>query len=247
MEFTPLRDLPVLNFACDESSQTTDEFMVLGGIAYRSKYDHDIAKDLAGLKGKRFASTEVKWSKTKSGERLQLHKQVVDYFFSKLADNRFHFHSLVVPFSDFNHGLRAGGTKSTSVTRMLYQLCLHRPVRDYGKHSCIHIKPDHSDAYLGFKDYQDHLNADASKQFQISNSPVRDITFCHSEASPIHQINDLIIGGIAHRKNERHLEETASDHKCELADYINTKRRTAKGTFTLWHFLSPHLKAKSPT
>jgi hypothetical protein len=129
---------------------------------------------------------------------------------------------------------------------MFYQLNLHRPVRDYGKQFCIHIKPDHSDSYIRFKEYQGHLNTDASKKYGISNCPVREITFCHSHNSPIHQINDLIIGGMAHRRNERHLVDTASDHKCELADYINTKRRESMGTFTVWNFNSPHLKAKSP-
>jgi hypothetical protein len=55
MKFTPLRDLPILNFACDESSQTTDEYMVIGGIAYRARHDHDIGRDLAALKGDKFA------------------------------------------------------------------------------------------------------------------------------------------------------------------------------------------------
>jgi hypothetical protein len=240
--------LPFLTFACDESSQTTDDFMVVGGIACASKREYEITQDLKQLKGEKFAASEVKWSKTRNGERLALHKRVVDHVFEKIGINQFHFHGLIVPFSDFDHGLREGCNKSDSVTKMLYQLCLHRPVRYYGKVCAIHIKPDHSDAYLGFKYYGDALNNDAKKKYSITTRPVREITFPDSARSAVHQMNDLIIGALAHRKNGRHLVEGASAHKCELANYVHEKIEAVKipRTCTIWNFTSPHLKTTKP-
>ena len=248
MMITKPPELPFLTFACDESSQSTDEYMIIGGIAFRSKRDHDIAKSLTALKGDKFADTEVKWEKTKKGERLQLHKSVVEYTFEQIESGQFHFHSLIVPFSDFDHGLRGDKGKSNSVTRMYYQLCLHRPVRYYGAQCAIHIKPDKSEDYLGFGYYIDALNNDAKKKYGIKTRPVREITFPCSKRSAIHQMNDLIIGAMAHRKNERHLVEGASSHKCELAEHVHQKIKGLKSrkNFTIWNFSSPLLKTKPP-
>lgn len=240
--------LPLLTFACDESSQITDKYMVLGGIACRSAREHEMTIDLANIKGDRFATTEVKWSKTRRGPRLDLHKEVVDYFFTKLEENYLHFHSFVVPFSDFDHRLMPDGCKDNSVMRMYYQLCLHRPIKKYGKQFAIHIKPDHCDSYLGFKDYVNHLNNDAKTRFEITTKPVRDITFPESHKSAIHQINDIIIGALAHRQNNKHNMTGASSHKCDLAEYVHKKLRGIlnRTNFTVWNFLSPHIKKKPP-
>ena len=222
--------------------------MIIGGIAFKSKRDHDVSKALKGLKGDGFAETEVKWEKTKKGERLKLHKDVVDYTFEQVDSGQFHFHSLIVPFSDFDHGLRGDKGKSNSVTRMYYQLSLHRPVRYYGEHCAIHIKPDKSDDYLGFGGYIDALNNDAKKKYGIKTRPVREITFPCSKLSAIHQMNDLIIGALAHTKNERHLVDGASGHKCDLAEYVHQKIKGLKNkkNFTIWNFNSPLLKTTKP-
>ena len=42
MIITPAPTLPFLIFACDESSQSTDEYMVIGGLAFKSKREHEI-------------------------------------------------------------------------------------------------------------------------------------------------------------------------------------------------------------
>jgi len=93
---------------CDESRQSKDRFMVLGGIIVLEPSISVINKTMAKYRLEQNMNSELKWSKV-SPQKLKEYLRLIDYFFSLNNSNKLHFKSIVidnhkVDHKKFNHG-----------------------------------------------------------------------------------------------------------------------------------------------
>lgn len=235
----------------DESGQTTDRFMCVGGTIVRQERVAEIRATIEAIKRSGGIGSEVKWSAVRTG-RLHTYKALVRYFFKLLEANSLHFHVLACDFHGFDH--RASGGKIQSVSKMLYQLALHRGCKPYGASAMLDLFPDDGDHASALLKYHGHLNS-ASKRLIpwrrcFERSPVRQVAPTNSCNEPLLQLNDIILGAVSYRRNRRDERHDASDHKAELAALVcelsgfdrfggNTPRAVKR--FTTWNFVSAQL------
>ena len=195
------------------------------------------------------SSAEAKWNSTRKGS-LEKHRSLVHWAFSLIEKRQLLFHCILVDFERFDHSLRADGGRSESLKRMYYQLILHRLCKKHGKTYDLYAYVDRAKELVGLDALKRGLNSDADKRFGCSQS-VKAIEFRNSEAEPMLQINDLILGAICAHKNRRFDDAGAGQPKANLAGFVLGRSKlvhydsdTPKSVedFTIWTFKSEHLK-----
>jgi hypothetical protein len=237
----------------DESGQTTDRYMCVGGIALRADRAEAIRKEVAEIAATYRLRKEVKWNNLRR-DNLAGYKAMVRYFFRLLEEKRVHFHVLVCDFAQIDH--RANGGRGVSVGKMFYQFALHRAAKRYGKLCDLHLFPDSGDHAAQLLKHQHHLNNSARKFLPVERArvltPVKLIAPTQSHLEPLLQLNDIILGAVAYRRNERYDEPTASKHRKALARLVSTHAESLtfnyqppkwRGRFTVWSFSSGSLRS----
>lgn len=246
--------LPKLHLYLDECGQTTDRFMCVGGIVIRRERLDEVRSNFEALKATAGITSEVKWEKLKKF-RLDAYKRFVDYFFELQSAGMAHFHLLFCDFEGFDH--RRNGGREQTVSKLMYQLALHKAAMRYGLKADLHLFPDSGDHADLLCKYRFHLNTEtrqrlASPELTDRGRPIRHIEPTDSSAEPILQLNDVILGAATHRKNYRDREPGASAHKEALGLYVSHKskhvrfrRSEMSGPFTVWNFKWKELPALS--
>jgi hypothetical protein len=135
---------PKLLFFCDESSILGDPHMGVGAIAVRLERHTSITDQLKKIDEAFYVKSEVKWSTFKK-RRMNVHEAYVDFLQSLVLTNMVHFHILFCPFYDFDHSESGPRKRVDSVSKMYYQLILHRALKYYGKYCDIYVRPDNGD------------------------------------------------------------------------------------------------------
>lgn len=213
--------LPKLMFYCDESSYTATRFAAVSGILLREERVADVEDEIKRLKlahGKREIS-ELKWANLNKKE-MPLYRDIVAYFDSLLKAKLIRFHVVVCDMHTYDHRRHNQGMKTTTVSKTYYQLLLHRCCRLYGGKALVHVRPDTGDCTRALPGLQNALNMDAMKRFKLGLPPIASINPTHSHSSNVMQMNDVILGGIASHRNERHKQDGASPLKTELAEAV---------------------------
>jgi hypothetical protein len=133
--------------------------------------------------------------------------------------NHVRFHALVVDFSEFDHSKSDG--REGSVSRMLFLLARRKFCLPYGDKADLHLFPDSGDHADLLCDYRYHLNnavrRDMPEWRRSADRPVAHIEPTNSSKEPLLQLNDVILGAICYRRNERYADPGASKHKRMLA------------------------------
>jgi hypothetical protein len=224
--------------------------MVVGGVAFQTRRYAAIAKAIRGIKNAANIQSEMKWSKFRGGERTKADKAVVDLFYSLLDLKEVHFHCIVAEFGRFNHGAFEGGDSETSVNRMYYQLLVHRVCRFYARRCYIFVYPDQGNDSRDIERFHGQINLAANKRYRVPHRLAR-IEQTDSSRCEVMQMVDVIVGGIAHRRNFPPSSE-ARTYKADLADYILQRSQhtswvhdTPKNArrFTVWNFRHQNLVA----
>ena len=233
----------------DESGQTKSRYMCVGGIVIRRERVDEVRADIEHIKLEGGIGSEVKWSKVTS-HRVRTYKILVEYFFGLVRANQAQFNALICDFSTFDHSKNGG--KEGSVSRMLYQLALHKNCRKYGASADIHLFPDSGDHADLLCQHRYHLN-NASRRWmpdgrKSSERPVAHIESTNSATEPLLQLNDLILGAVGYRRNERYDAPDAAKHKKQLARLVALRvgattfhynPQTLGRRFTVWNLKDP--------
>lgn len=194
-------DEDILYF-CDESSQIDDAFMAVAGLAVSRRMVGTIARELKELNRQSgYVGSEVKWSSL-GKRKVSIHKLYVDYLFNLIENNLAHFHIRFAPFSEYDHSLSGERKRSDTVSKMFYQLLLHRPVRFYGSRRAIYVYPDDGDCTLRLPELRGPLCADGYSRGAKSNC-VKEIAPRSSKREPLLQLLDVTLGALTAAKNER--------------------------------------------
>lgn len=238
---------PLYYIFCDESRQTQDRFMVLGGLIVNSKSIQVINDTIDKYRNEEKMFAELKWSKI-SDQKLNEYKRFIEYFFALNNSDRMYFRCLIVDNHNVNHKKFNQGNKEVGFYKFYYQLLLHC----FGKKNCSNKKKerlivilDQRDSKYKLDDMKYMLNNGINKKYGINYSPFVSIEPRDSKKSNILQINDIILGAIGFQKNGYHLLANSKQSKVKLAEYIAEQAglksllndtTLANKRFTIWNF-----------
>jgi hypothetical protein len=235
------------NIYCDESRQTKDRFMVLGGLIIEQsdvpKFDSTMKKFRVEQK----MHAELKWTKVSRG-KLREYEGFIDYFFALNSSDKVHFHSIILDNHAINHAKFSQGQKEIGFYKFYYQLLLNC----FGKAYCrlgtddrfvVHL--DQRETKYSLQEFKKILNNGMAKKFDNHTEPFRSVEPRNSKDVDLIQIADLLIGAIGFQKNGYSLVESSNAAKVSLANYIakkaglttlvnNTPYRQAR--FKIWNF-----------
>ncbi|MDY7097496.1 MAG: DUF3800 domain-containing protein [Pseudomonadota bacterium] len=239
---------PKLALFCDEAGKDTDRFLAVGGLIVAHSDVVAIRTKFLNQKTRLGLTKEAKWSSTRK-PTLEKHRALIDWTFGLMAKDDLHFHCILVDFERFDHGLRADGGKAESLKRMYYQLILHRLLKKHGKKYDCYALIDKCNELDGLPKLTQGLNS-AARTYGCENA-LRAIEFRDSEAEPLLQMNDLILGAICAHRNRRFEDESAGQYKANLAGYVlgksgllnfDANTPVNRREFSVWNFDSKHLK-----
>lgn len=141
-------------------------------------------------------------------------------------------HIIIPKFEGYDHKLKAGENRDTSVNRMYFQLLLHRVARFYGRTRKIHVRLDAGNDSADICAMRNELCAAAYKRYKTLPNCVRSIEPVCSKNVGLIQMADVIVGAISAKRNR--IEHTSP--KGELADYVlKASGRTTWDTDTGYH------------
>lgn len=231
---------------CDESRQTSERFMVLGGIIIARSNVAPFNRTMQAYRKKFNMTSELKWNKVKR-QKLDEYKGFVDYFFALLNNDKIHFKCMIVDNHAMDHRKYNEKSKEIGFQKMYYQMLLHCfGIKYYKEFGCekFFLYPDQRHSKSRLEDLRTFLNRGIRKH-GISTNPFVHIEAVDSKKSEIMQINDIILGAVGYHKNGVHLLSDASEGKKELAQHIlnhtgyknitdNTPYNIHR--FTIWNF-----------
>ena len=210
--------------------------MVAGGFAVASKRVAEIEARIIALRDDAGIQSEFHWASYRGGSKRKAYEELVEYGFSLVRARHAELHIIIAKFGGYDHKAKAGENRDTSVNRMYYQLCVHRLARYYGKKRAIHVRLDAGNDSADICNMRNQVCAEAYKRYSTRPNCVRTIEPICSKASPIVQMADVILGGVAAKRNRvQHTSE-----KGDLADHIlEASGRRSWDTSTI--FFARHL------
>ncbi|MEW5799103.1 MAG: DUF3800 domain-containing protein [Bacteroidota bacterium] len=242
-----MADKPLYHIYCDESRQSKDRYMVLGGIVMEHTEILRFADTMKKFRQEQKMTAELKWSKV-STQKLPEYKRFVDYFFALNNTNYIHFHSIIIDNHQVNHKKFNKGDKELGFYKFFYQLLLHC----FGKIYCtstnnvrLFVHLDNRQTKYKLSTLKTILNNGMAKKFSILYRPFVAVEPVESKISDLLQISDIILGAMGYQKNGYHLLAESKKGKIELAEYIASSaglktltENTLKSNqrFTIWNF-----------
>ncbi len=232
---------------CDESRQSHDRFMVLGGLLIEAQ---DVPKFHATMQQFREETrmfAELKWSKV-SQQKLAEYRRFLEYFFALLNTDQLHHHCLILDNHQINHRKFNKGDKELGFYKFYYQLLLHSFGHKYcrlkeGDRFLVHLDQRQTHYKLGT--LKTVLNHGMRKRYQIPTNPFRSVEPKDSKKDDLIQLTDLILGAIGFEKNGYDLLPGAKASKKDLVRFIaagaglpNLKDNSPRSNqrFTIWNF-----------
>ncbi|HEY2329565.1 MAG TPA: DUF3800 domain-containing protein [Verrucomicrobiae bacterium] len=236
----------IIHAYCDESRQTSERFMVLGGMAIPESLAASFNASIAQCRHENRMTAEFKWRKV-SRAKINEYKKFIDCFFALNNTSHAHFHALIIDTNQINYS-RFGCDKEVGFYKFYYQLLLHC----FGKNYCKAYPDNRILTYLDYRNssyplskLKEILNFGMNKKFQVATDPFRSVEPRDSHHCQPIQIVDVLIGAIGYKKNGFDLIAGASEAKKELAMYIQSKSGLHDFTqstplsvqrFTVWNF-----------
>jgi len=154
-----------------------------------------------------FRESEVKWNTTKTWN-LEHRKCLASLLNERLA----HFH---IRFADSAYDHDGPRKRIGTVSKMFYQLLLHRAVRHYGTEYKMVIRPDDGPCAEELKGFSTVLLIDGQHRYGAHPECIQDVVCANSEREPMLQLLDVTMGALTALKNDRHLCQGASAAKCQ--------------------------------
>ncbi|AHE52831.1 DUF3800 domain-containing protein [Sphingomonas sanxanigenens] len=237
---TPRTQEEISEIYIDESSQTKNRFLLLGGVIIPKRQLAAAEARIAEARLPELPFGEMKWGKV-SRSKLAAYKRVADAFFDAAEFKRCHFHSLVVDTALLDHVRYNAGSKEIGFNKEIYQLAT-KFAKLYPT-AIFHLYPDYRNTSQRPDDLRDILNHGRRKDQDSRDWPFRRCQFRDSAKTPLLQLVDILLGSVAFGKNQHFAQPDASPHKLELARHVMRKagikhldRDTARtGKFTIWN------------
>jgi len=212
----PAKERSELYYFCDESSFLGEEYMAVGGIAVSRNALGTVVKELLAINEAKRARGEIKWHNTRK-RGVEVRKAYIDYLMKQIAANYLHFHIRFSPMNEYDH--EGERREFETVSKMFYQLLLHRPVRYYGKSCVLRIRPDDGECTRRLPDFKDALHTDGQLTYEAESNCIHSIVPQSSRHQPMLHLLDVMVGALTAYRNGRHLLDAIAEPKRTLAQY----------------------------
>ncbi len=179
-------------------------------------------------------NAELKWQRV-SNQKQGEYEALIDYFFAMNNANYMHFNNLVFDSHQWNHTKYNNGERDVGLSKLYYQLLLHKFVKLYGAKGSLYVRLDHRNSQTPLEDIRRMLNRTAARDHNITTNPVKQLVSEDSKKCDLLQLNDLILGAVCAARNGRHLLAEGRQSKRELAHKI-----LDKSGLTTFDVDSPH-------
>ena len=224
----------------DESSQTKNRYLLIGGIIVPTILVPEAAARLQASRLPELPHGEMKWGKA-SRSKLAAYKRFVDCFFDDPAFARSDFHCLVVDTTLVDHDAYNAGSKEIGFNKEIYQIAT-KFARLY-RATLFHLYPDYRDTKQKPDDLRNILNHGWHKRGDGRDWPFRRCQFRDSSQVLFLQLVDIMLGAVAFGKNEHHARPGVSEPKLELGRHVMRRAgirdlsvdTAMSGKFTVWH------------
>jgi hypothetical protein len=205
-----------LYYFCDESSFLGEEYMTVGGFAVSRNGVGKITKELLAINETKRARGEIKWHNTRK-RGVEVRKAYIDYLMKQIASNYIHFHIRFSPMNEYKHD--GDRREFDTVSKMFYQLLLHRPLRHYGKTCILRIRPDDGECTRLLPNFKNALLFDGQLTYDTQPDCIHSIVPQNSRRQPMLHLLDVMVGALTAFRNGRHLLDTIGEPKRTLALY----------------------------
>ena len=189
--------------------------MVAGGFAVAGNRITEVEEAIAALRADAGIKSEFHWADYRGGKRREGYEKLIQYAFHLVEQQRAALHVIVANFESYDHKVNGREGKDTSISKMYFQLLLHRVARFYGKHRAIHVRLDAGNDSKDICAMRNQLCAKAYARYQTAPNCVRSIEPVCSKRVGIVQMADVLVGAIAARVND--VQHTSA--KGHLADF----------------------------
>ncbi len=214
--------------------------MAMGGLIIPTSNVVATNARIAELRLPELPNGEMKWGSVSKG-KLEAYRRLVDAFFDDDAFRGVDFHSTIVDTWQQDHQRFGDGDRDKTFNKELYQLAA-KFARLYPQ-ALFHLYPDERETAHRPGELRDILNFGRRKNGDRRDFPYRRCHFRNSGATPLIQLVDVMLGGIAYRINGHANAIEASPSKVDLSRHILTRAGvrsvsadTARsGKFTIWH------------
>jgi hypothetical protein len=205
-----------LLYFCDESSfMVREDTMAVAGLAVPRTNIPKILKRISEIPNGGFRD-EVKWQTTRAWN-LESRMAYVDCLASLVKERLVHFHIRFAEFAAYSHdGPRK---RFDTVSKMYYQLFLHRALRYYGSEYKLHIRPDDGECTSQLKLFMPQLAQHGCSHYGTNPDCIADLECLSSGREPILQLLDVTLGALTAYRNDRHLIPGAALPKTTLAKH----------------------------
>lgn len=239
MHSTPSDDL-IADIYIDESSQTKNRYLLLGGVIIPTLTVGLTDACLAKARLPELPHGEMKWGKVSAG-KLRAYRRFVDCFFDATEFRGVHFHSIVVDTHGLDNNRHNDGSSDIGFNKELYQLATK--FRRIYPDNFFHLYPDQRDTSQKPSDLRNILNAGSNKSGDKRDWPFRRCQFRDSKLTPSLQLVDILLGALAFSVNGHNRIEGSSAPKRALSTHILQRAgvhhpmidTSMKGKFTVWH------------
>jgi hypothetical protein len=212
--------LPLMHVYCDESSQSGNKYLVIGGIWISAENVSCIDNMVAAFRHNTSMVNELKWGKVSKG-KLDEYKKFIDIVFNGIYKQYLIYRCIVVNMEQYDNDTYNKGDKELGFYKIYYQLLLQNYIRGY---RYIIYPDDRKNSYkYRLEALKIILNRGIRKKYEINFDPIRNIEARDSHNVNLIQAVDVITGAIGYRWNKRHLMENASISKTQLSEYIAQK------------------------
>ncbi len=205
--------LPIQTYAmfADESGISNDRFTVVGGITVHRDRLPAVYANMKAFRRDTGISSELKY------------RSLIEQFFALNYSKQIEFHAVAFDNHKWNHKRFNKSDSDIGLSKMYYQLILHRLVYKYGDQNSLFVCLDHRTSSTKLADLQNMLNRAANRDLGLSYSPLRQLESRDSKTEELLQLNDVILGAIAAIKNARHLLAGGRVSKKRLAELVFEK------------------------
>lgn len=230
-------------FFADESGISNDRFTVVGGLCVRKGAIPQIHQNIDAFRQEHNMNAELKWSKV-SNQKEAEYRALVDLFFALNNANYLHFHSIIFDSHRANHKKFNNGDADIGLSKLYYQLILHRFSRYYPHAEGMCVCLDRRNSSTSLSDLRDMLNAGIAKTHGISGDPIKQVVSQESHDDDLLQLNDVILGAVCAARNGKHKLVTGRASKRNLAQLVLEKsglesfeQDSARGVtrFSVWN------------
>lgn len=205
----------------DESCHLENDKLPLMCIGYTKIDSHNYEtykKEIKAIKLKHRSPTEIKWNKL-SMSRIELYKELIDYFFEK----EIQFRAILVKNKEqLNHTKFNKGDHNSFYYTLVFFL-LRNPY--------VNLNQDKFKVVLDIKDTRgkerlQNLDLRLKQEYkkkQQQESPFHFFQHIRSDENEFLQLTDLFIGAITYKARKGHKEKNASEVKKSVINYLEKK------------------------